>query len=274
MAAKRLILLITAIFLASCSQERPARQFQPSVGQEGKDVVWVPTPEGLVEKMLDMAGLTPEDYLIDLGSGDGRMVIAAARRGARALGIEYHPDMVELSKANARKAGVAEKVSFTRGDLFEADLSRATVITLYLMTDLNLRLRPKLLALKPGTRIVSHAFRMDDWEPDQSTIDNDRIAYLWIVPAKAAGTWTWPSGEGGAQLTLSQTYQKIQGVLRLGGRELAVFDAGLAGDRLTFAAGEGKSGVVRYSGRIRGDVLEGNAALPEGAETPWRARRE
>jgi hypothetical protein len=270
---RRAVLVITLLVFTSCSEQPPASQYQPSVGQQGKDVVWVPTPDGLVEKMLDMAGVTADDYLIDLGSGDGRMVIAAARRGARALGVEYNPDMVDLSKANAAKAGVSNRASFKKGDLFEADLSQATVITLYLMTDLNVRLRPKILQLKPGTRIVSHAFRMDDWEPDQSTMDSERIAFLWIVPARAEGDWTWSSQSGTAQLSISQTYQKIRGKLRIGGNELALREATLAGDRLTFSAGEGESQTVRYSGRIQGDTLEGTMAAPSGAEALWHACR-
>jgi hypothetical protein len=273
MAKNRWILFIALIVPISCSEQPPGSHYQPSVGQEGKDVVWVPTPEGLVEKMLDMARLTPEDYLIDLGSGDGRMVIAAARRGARALGIEYNPDMVRLSQEKAKKAGVSGKASFKRGDLFEADLSEASVITLYLMTDLNLKLRPKILQLKPGTRIVSHAFRMDDWEPDQSTIDSERIAFLWIVPAQAEGSWTWPVDSGSAQLTLSQSYQKIQGMLRLAGDEVAVYEGTLAGDRLSFSAGDGESGPAHYSGRIGGTTIEGTIVSADGAEIPWHARR-
>ncbi|MGH7829200.1 MAG: SAM-dependent methyltransferase, partial [Candidatus Binatia bacterium] len=141
------------------AQAQPAKEeYKPQVGQEGKDVIWVPTPQALVDKMLDMAKVTPNDYVIDLGSGDGRTVITAAKRGARALGIEYNPDMVELSKRNAAKEGVSDRVQFVKADIFESDFSKATVITMFLLTEINLKLRPKILDLKPGTRIVSNAF--------------------------------------------------------------------------------------------------------------------
>src|SRR4029079_12246972 len=188
--------------------QAPQKPFEPTVGQPGKDVVWVPTPEALVQKMLDMAQVTAKDYVIDLGSGDGRTVIAAAKRGAQALGIEYNPDMVELSKRNAAKAGVTDKASFMKADLFEADLSPATVITMFLLPDINLKLRPKILNLKPGTRIVSNSFTMGDWNADDTAVVKEGCvsyctAYLWIVPAKVEGTWQLGDGT----LTLKQTYQ-------------------------------------------------------------------
>src|SRR5437667_708379 len=175
-------------------------QFEPQVGQAGKDVVWVPTPQGLVDKMLDLAKTTKQDYLMDLGSGDGRTVITAAKRGARALGIEYNPDMVELSKRNAAKARVTDKANFVKADLFESDFSQATVITMFLLPDINLRLRPKILDLKPGIRIVSNSFTMGDWKADDTVTVTDDCAsyctaYLWIVPAKVEGKWQLPQGE-------------------------------------------------------------------------------
>src|SRR5690349_19089770 len=167
--------------------------FQPEVGQPGKDVVWVPTPQVLVDKMLDMAKLTPKDYLMDLGSGDGRTVITAAKRGARATGIEYNPEMVKLSQSNAKNAGVGERAEFRKADLFETDLSKATVITMFLLPDINLKLRPKLLKLKPGTRVVSNTFTMGDWKPDETSSPKNCdsswcTALLWIIPAQVAGT--------------------------------------------------------------------------------------
>ena len=174
--------------------------YEPSVGQEGKDVVWVPTPQTLVNKMLDMAKVTPKDFLMDLGSGDGRTVITAAKRGVRAMGIEYNPDMVELSKRNAQKEGVTDKASFVKADLFETDFSKATVITMFLLPDINLRLRPKILEMKPGTRVVSNTFTMEDWQADETATVTDGCssswctALFWIVPAKVAGTWNTPSG--------------------------------------------------------------------------------
>src|SRR6476661_1032321 len=174
--------------------------FEPKVGQAGKDVVWVPTPQALVDKMLDMAKVTPQDYLIDLGSGDGRTVITAAKRGVRALGIEYNPDMVELAKRNAAQANVSDKATFVKADIFESDYSKATVITLFLLPTLNLKLRPKLLDMPPGTRVVSNSFRMEAWEPDDTaTVSDDCVSWctalLWIVPAKVEGTWHTPQGD-------------------------------------------------------------------------------
>src|ERR1051326_1076469 len=160
------LILVTGGFSA---QAQPAKQeFQPQVGQEGKDVIWVPTPQSLVNKMLDMAKVTPKDYVMDLGSGDGRTVITAAKRGARATGVEYNPDMVELSKRNAAKEGVTDKAQFMKADLFETDLSPATVITMFLLPDINLKLRPKILGMKPGTRVVSNSFTMGEWSADET----------------------------------------------------------------------------------------------------------
>lgn len=219
----------------------PASTYEPSIGQPGKDVVWVPTPQVLVDKMLDMAKVTPKDYVIDLGSGDGRTVITAAKRGARALGIEYNPDMVKVSQRNAEQAGVAGRAKLVKGDLFQADLSQATVITMFLLPDINLKLRPKLLALKPGTRIVSNSFNMGDWKADE-TVSLDSAAgcdgsycnaLLWIVPARVAGTHKLPQGE----LKLKQTYQMLSGTLRREGTTIPV-KGKVVGDQVTLTAGD------------------------------------
>jgi precorrin-6B methylase 2 len=267
------VILATALLFLGSSAVAAAQEYQPSVGQEGKDVVWVPTPEELIKAMLDMAKVTPQDYVIDLGSGDGRIVIAAARRGATALGVEYNPDMVELSKANAAKEGVSQKASFVRGDIFETDFTRATVVTMYLLPELNLKLRPKILELKPGTRIVSHAFSMDDWEADQTEEQEGRTAYLWIVPAKVAGTWTWSTPAGPAELTLRQTYQKVEGSLTVGGKQAPLQSAKLDGDKIVIAVAEGNPIVREYSGRVTGSTLEGVSRSASGSETKWIARR-
>jgi SAM-dependent methyltransferase len=221
-------LAVTALAACGPAHHAPAAApaYQPSVGQAGKDVVWVPTPQTLVDRMLDMAKLEPNDYVIDLGSGDGRTVITAAKRGAKALGIEYNPNMVELSRRNAEQAGVADRAAFTRADLFQADLSQASVITMFLLPSINLKLRPKLLALKPGTRIVSNTFTMGDWEPDETArlgaADGCETSWctalLWIVPAQVGGTHKVPQGE----LTLTQSYQSLSGTLRSGGKTIAV----------------------------------------------------
>jgi SAM-dependent methyltransferase len=241
---------------------QPATEFQPQVGQDGKDVIWVPTPQALVDKMLDMAKVTPKDYVIDLGSGDGRTVITAAKRGAKALGIEYNPDMVELSKRNAAKEGVSEKASFVKADLFETDFSQAQVITMFLLSSINLKLRPKILDLKPGTRIVSNTFDMADWKPDENATlpgcNSWCTAHLWIVPAKVDGTWTSPQGE----LIFKQTFQTVSGTLK-SANAVIPFEGKLNGDQLSFTAGN-----VAYNGRVNGSSIEGTAG-----GTKWNATR-
>jgi precorrin-6B methylase 2 len=191
------------------------KPFEPQVGQAGKDVVWVPTPQAVVDKMLDMAKVTKADVVYDLGSGDGRTVITAAKRGARAMGIEYNPDMVDLSVRNAKTEGVSDRATFVKADLFETDLSKADVITMFLLPSINLKLRPQILNLRPGTRIVSNTFTMEDWQADETATVTDGCssswctALFWIVPAKVAGTWNTPSGA----LTLTQTFQMLSGTL-------------------------------------------------------------
>jgi SAM-dependent methyltransferase len=266
--AARRALLALAFVLASAAPHA-AQDYQPEVGQAGKDVVWVPTDHPLVEKMLDLAKVTPRDYVVDLGSGDGRTVIAAAKRGARALGIEYNPDLVEFSRRNAVKAGVAERAQFVRGDIFESDFSQATVVTLFLLPELNLKLRPKLLDMKPGTRVVSNSFTMGEWQADRTVKASPEegctsycTAYLWIVPAKVAGTWKLPEGE----LVLKQTYQTISGTLRAGGVETPVRGR-LHGEQIRFTAGE-----ARYTGRVVGDQIRGTLRSARGA-AEWSATR-
>src|SRR5687767_5523979 len=253
------VLLVSACAASVCAQgaaaqkEKPA--YEPTVGQEGKDVVWVPTSQALVNRMLDMAKLTANDIHYDLGSGDGRTVITAAKRGARAYGVEFNPDMVELSKRNAQKEGVTEKATFVHGDIFETDFSKATVITLFLLPELNVKLRPKILDMKPGTRIVSNSFTMGDWQADRTMNVNEKegctsycTAYLWIVPAKAEGRWKTSEGE----LVLKQTYQNVTGSLDRGGKSVPVKGT-LNGDQLTFTAGG-----TQYSAKVSGDTLSGS----------------
>ena len=214
----------------------------------------MPTPQAVVDKMLDMAKLTPADFLMDLGSGDGRTVITAAKRGARALGIEYNPEMVALSKANAENAGVTSRAQFEQADLFGTDFSRATVITMFLLPGINLKLRPKILDLKPGTRVVSNTFTMGDWKADESaTVDNGCstswcTALLWIVPARVAGTYKLPQGE----LTLKQEFQMLSGTLR-NGEKTVVVQGKVRGEDLSFTAG-GRE----YKGKLKGKQLELN----------------
>jgi hypothetical protein len=243
------------------------QEYQPEVMQPGKDVVWVPTPQDLVDKMLDIAKVTPDDFVIDLGSGDGRTVITAAKRGARALGIEYNPDMVDLSIRNAAKAGVSDKATFVKADLFESDFSKATVITLFLLPDINLKLRPKILDLKPGTRVVSNSFTMGEWEADGTvTIESGCTAwckaYFWVVPAKAEATWRLPEGE----LSISQQFQKISGSLK-SGKTSSPITGKLIGDQISFTAG----GAV-YSGQVNGDTISGTVKSGS-SNSNWKATR-
>jgi SAM-dependent methyltransferase len=237
--------------LAFPQAQKAPSSYTPRVGQEGKDVVWVPTPQSLVDRMLDMAGVTARDFVIDLGSGDGRTVITAAKRGARALGIEYNPDMVELAKRNAEKAGVGKQAEFRKADLFETDFSEATVITMFLLPDINLKLRPKLLQLRPGTRIVSNTFTMGDWQADETSNPDGCdgswcTALLWIVPAQVAGTYRTPQGE----VTFKQAFQQLSGTLRTGGKTYAL-EGKMRGDEVAFTAG-GK----QYRGTVTGKRLD------------------
>ncbi len=259
------IVAVAALGTAGAQQAQP---YQPREYQAGKDVVWVPTAQTLVDRMLDTAKLTPSDHLIDLGSGDGRTVITAAQRGATALGVEYNPKMVELSKENAAKAGVSGRATFVRADLFKTDISKATVITLFLLPDINLKLRPKLLEMKPGTRIVSNSFDMGDWTADQTIDTVDKCmtycnAFLWIVPAKVEGTWHL----GDARLAFKQTFQIFTGTLSAGNVVTPVTKGRLDGTGLTFSAGG-----ATYKGRVDGNVIEGTS-VKDGKETPWRATR-
>jgi hypothetical protein len=262
----RRLFLTLAVSLAAANgfAQTATETFKPEVGQAGKDVVWVPTPQSLVDKMLDMAKVTPQDYVIDLGSGDGRTVITAAKRGAKAHGIEYNPEMVALSQKNAATEGVSGKATFAKADLFESDFSQATVITMFLLPDINLRLRPKILDLKPGTRIVSNTFTMDDWQPDEeATAGADCTmwckALFWIVPAKVGGTWRLPQGE----LELTQKYQMVSGTLKNGNNSTPISNGRLRGDELTFTAGN-----VQYTGKVSGNTIEGTAG-----GSAWRATR-
>jgi methyltransferase family protein len=247
---------------AMAQTNQTTKPFEPKEYQPGKDVVWVPTPQALVDKMLDMAKVTPQDVVMDLGSGDGRTVITAATRGARAYGIEYDPDMVELSKRNAATAGVSDRATFEKADLFETDLSKATVITLFLLPSINQQLRPKILDLKPGTRIVSNTFTMGDWQPEEkATIPKcDRWceALLWIVPAKVEGTWRLPQGD----LTLKQTYQMLTGTLGP-----TPITGQLRGEQITFNVGG-----AEYTGRVNGNTIVGTSRQA-GRSTPFTATK-
>jgi SAM-dependent methyltransferase len=229
------------------------KPFEPVVGQSGRDVVWVPTPAVLVEKMLDVARVTPNDFVMDLGSGDGRNIIAAAKRGARALGVEYNPEMVEFSKRVAQKEGVAEKAQFVQGDMYEADISNATVLALFLLPENLNKLAPKFLALKPGSRIVANHFAVSGWEPDESgRAEGDCGSWcnwlLYIVPAQAGGRWRFQKGE----LELDQKFQMLTGTFNLNGTSSTVEGGRLLGEEITFTIG----GKV-FTGKVTADVMAG-----------------
>lgn len=250
--------------------------FEPRVGQDGKDVIWVPTPDALVSRMLRMARVTPSDFVIDLGSGDGKIAIAAARDfKAKSRGIEYNPEMVALSRRNAEAAGVTDRVEFIRGDLFEQKLEDATVITMYLLSSLNLKLRPRLLELKPGTRIVSHAFDLGDWKPDETAMVEGRSGFLWIVPAGVDGTWRVEhpgrAGKETFELVIKQRYQMMEGNARRGNR-IAPLSGSLQGERIRFSfPDEGFERV--YVGRVVDDRIEGRVRTQGGTEVNFTATR-
>jgi precorrin-6B methylase 2 len=253
-----LVLVAATVFAQATATQKP---FEPQVGQAGKDVVWVPTSQVLVDKMLELAKLTPQDYLMDLGSGDGRTVITAAKRGARAMGIEYNPDMVDLSRKNAIAAGVGDKATFVKADLFETDFSQATVITMFLLPQINLKLRPKILDMKPGTRVVSNTFTMEEWEPDVTETVGAGCttwctALFWIVPAKVEGAWRMPTGE----LTLKQTFQMLSGTLGT----TPITAGRLRGSEITFTAGG-----TTYTGRVNGTTIQGTG----GGNGNWTATK-
>jgi len=266
---RRPLLLVLPWVLSATlfAQTRPAAPPQPTVGQPGKDVVWVPTPDAVVAKMLDLASVTSQDYVIDLGSGDGRTVIAAARRGAIAHGIEYNPDLVALSRQAAAAAGVSDRATFTQADLFKSDFSRATVLTMFLLPEINMQLRPAILDLRPGTRVVSNTFMMQDWEPDETVTVPDCQLYctvhFWLVPAKVEGVWRLPAGD----LDLRQQFQTLRGTLTAGANATPTASGRLRGDRISFAVGGDQ-----YVGRVDGDAMSGTVRS-QGATSTWSATR-
>ena len=240
------------IFAQAQTQTPPPKPFEPTVGMAGKDVVWVPSSPQVVEKMLDVAKVTPQDLVMDLGSGDGRMIIAAARRGVRAVGIEYNPDMVVLSRARAKEAGLDARASFEQGDMYEADISKASVMALFLLTSNLDKLKDKFLALKPGSRIVLNTYEITGWEPDEKVVVEDGCTtwctvLLHIVPARVAGVWRFGQGE----LRLAQEFQKLTGELTAGGKTSAVTGS-LKGEEITLTIGG-----VPYTGRVAGERMEG-----------------
>jgi len=249
------------------------RPYKPMRGQSGKDVVWIPTPDNVVARMLDMAQVTAGDTLVDLGSGDGKIAIAAAKRGARARGIEYNPDMVELSRRSAKEQGV--DVEFVQGDIFKSNFADADVVTLYLLPELNERLRPVLLEMKPGTRVASHEFDMGDWKPDRFDIVDGRHAYFWVVPARVGGVWSVRiEGEPAFEVLIEQQYQALDGHAARGGTRVALQEPRVRGAAVAFRVPYGAGGVVRFDATAdhRGR-MSGTATLPDGQRKPFVAER-
>jgi hypothetical protein len=267
---------LAALALALPAAAQTDKGYEPHIGQPGKDVIWVPTPDDVVERMLRMAQVTANDYVVDLGAGDGKIAIAAAKKfGARSLGIEYNPDMARHAQKNVERAGVVARARIVQGDIFVTDFSQATVVTMYLLPALNLKLRPQILAMRPGTRVVSHSFSMDDWEADEVSSLDGRRAYFWVVPAAVAGSWTLELAGGGAadrlEMTLEQRYQKIEGTVSLGPVAGGLREAQLRGFHISFAYVDNRGVRREFSGRVSGARMEGSFRGDNGAEGRWTA---
>ena len=247
------------------------------------DVPFVPTPYVVVEEMLRLAKVGAEDFVMDLGSGDGRILIAAARKfGARGVGVDLDPDRIEESVYSAQLQGVSERVTFQQTDLFKFDLSRATVITMYLLPSVNMKLRARLLDLKPGTRIVSHDFDLEDWQPDQKSTVRKNV-FLWIVPARAGGRWrttvALPAGERTYDIEIRQKFQEIDGLARYDKKVAGLWNAKLSGERINFVIVDDSGSLdsnLYFDGKVSADGMEGTLVRGVGADQkqiPWRATR-
>jgi hypothetical protein len=272
--------VVAAALLATAAPAFAQQEFKPYVGQQGKDVVWVPTPDEVVERMLTMAQTKPDDFVVDLGAGDGKIAIAAAKKfGAKSMGVEYNPDMVAFAQKNAQAAGVTGKAQIVHGDIFATDFTQATVLTMYLLPSLNMRLRPQILALRPGTRVVTHAFNMEDWEPDESSDVDGRRVYFWVVPANVAGRWAMEFSGGGTSsekvsLNFDQKFQRIEGVAYLGPVLAGLREPRLSGFRISFAYVDGRGVRRDFSGRVSGAAMEGSFRTDGGQEGRWSAARK
>ena len=266
--------LALACALPAAAQQKD-KGYEPQVGQAGKDVIWVPTPDEVVERMLRMAQVTANDYVVDLGAGDGKIAIAAAKKmGARSLGIEYNPDMAKHAQRQVENAGVSGKAKVVQGDIFASDFTTATVVTMYLLPALNMKLRPQILNMRPGTRVVSHSFNMEDWEPDETSSMDGRRAYLWIVPANVMGGWSLDLGGERADLTLEQKFQKLDGHVQLGTIQAGLRETRLRGFQISFAYVD-NTGVRRdFNGRVTGGKMEGSFRSDTGAEGRWTATKK
>lgn len=239
------------------------------------ELIYVPTPQNVVDKMLEVAKVTKDDYVFDLGSGDGRIPItAAARYGARGFGVEINSRLVAEARANAKAAGVADRVEFRQQDLFKTSVREATVVGLYLFVWANVKLRPRLISeLRPGSRIVAHDFPIgDDWQPDIAEDFESRTVYLWYVPAQVAGKWDFSGGPPGLSIQLRQQFQKIQGTATVDGRTVPLQNASLRGDAIEFAVPSDAGAPTLFQGRVSGNKMEPRAAAG-GAVTGWSAVR-
>ncbi|WP_300553551.1 class I SAM-dependent methyltransferase [Limnohabitans sp. Rim8] len=264
----------TAPATNAASPKPASTSYEPVRGQAGKDVIWIPTPAGLIDKMLSAAKVTDQDRLFDLGAGDGIIAITAARQyGTQAVGIEFNPDMAQFARRKVAEAGMTDKVRIITGDIFKEDFSSATVVTLYLLPQLNLKLRPILLNMKPGTRVVSHAFTMGDWEPDETMSYQHSQGYFWVVPAQIEGNWVMTGLDGGPmRMSMSQSFQNIGGILTRGGHNHALLGARLRGDEIKFQFITQDRKVHAFSGRVEGRRITGTV-VSEYMHTPVEITR-
>jgi SAM-dependent methyltransferase len=254
---------------------QPPKAYEPQVGQAGKDVIWVPTPDEVVDRMLRMAQVGPNDVVYDLGAGDGKIAIAAAKKyGARSTGIEYNPEMAKHAQSNVEKAGVNGRARILQGDIFVINFTEATVVTMYLLPGLNMKLRPTLLGMKPGTRVVSHSFTMEDWEADEISTMDGRRAYFWVVPANVMGTWSLDAGGAKTELALEQTFQKINGTVSLGGVQGGLREARLRGANIAFAYVDDKGVRRDFTGQVNGRQMQGSFRDEKGQTGNWTASRK
>jgi len=270
--------IFSALLAASLLCALPAaaqKPYEPQVGQAGKDVIWVPTPDEVVDRMLRMAQVAANDLVYDLGAGDGKIAIAAAKKfGARAVGIEYDADMAKHAQGNVEKAGVAGKARIVKGDIFTTDFSQATVVTMYLLPALNLKLRPTILSMRPGTRVVSHSFTMEDWEADETSSMDGRRAYFWLVPASVGGGWALETGGEKSELAFEQRFQKIEGTVALGQTQGGLRDARLRGANISFAYVDSNGARRDFTGRVTGGKMEGTFRAENGSEGRWSATKK
>ena len=267
--------LAAAVAFALPAAAQQPKPYEPQVGQAGKDVIWVPTPDEVVDRMLSMAQVKPNDIVYDLGAGNGKLAIAAAKKfGATATGIEYNPDMAKHAQGNVVAAGVQNKARILQGDIFATNFSEATVVTMYLLPGLNMKLRPTLLAMRPGTRVVSHSFTMEDWEADEISSMDGRRAYFWVVPANVGGGWTLETGSEKNDIAFEQRFQKIEGSVGLGLTQGGLRNPRLSGFNISFAWVDNNGVLRNYNGRVINGKMEGSWRGDNGTEGRWVATKK